>query len=588
MSALYQDAIDILTSQGKFYINLGLERVQKILELLGNPHKKMKYIHVAGTNGKGSTSAILSSILSETTSTLHPTSGEGERSFDEEMHKSQQKEQIPTLLSFAGEGGWKPDEGSKKIFQQRAKYLRNESTTPEQILWYYLRDRRFCNLKFRRQFVIEKYIADFICLEKRLIIELDGSQHLQNKNIEYDKKRDAFLREQDFEILRFFNNDIFNNIESILEEIYQKTCATPHPLPLSRKGRGEDLINPSTQAEEDSWEPNEGANLKVGLFTSPHIFEYTERIKINNVEIEKEVFAKKLIEIVELAEKNGIHLTEFEILTTLAFDYFAQNNVDVVVLETGLGGRLDATNVIKENLCSIITKIDLDHTERLGNSIEEIAGEKGGIIKENCPVITTKNNLGLNIFKKIAQEKNSHLFIAKEVSLADVEHLSLLGIWQKENLGLALEAVEILNAKGYQITQEAIYKGLKSVKHPCRFEYLEEHNILIDGAHNPNGTKVLRESLDYYFPDKKIKFIFGCLNNKQYPEMMENLFHEGDDIYFYQFDNPNSCTYKELDSACEFTSQDFKDYKNGEANTLTVICGSFYMIKELLTKMGIK
>jgi len=404
--SIYQQAIDILTSQGKFYINLGLERVQQILSLLENPGKKLKFIHVAGTNGKGSVCAILSSIL--------------------------------------------------------------------------------------------------------------------------------------------------------------------------------------TQSEAVGWafQPNSN-KLKVGLFTSPHVFEYTERIKINDVEIDKEVFGQKIIDIVELAQKNDIHLTEFEIITVVAFEYFTQNNVDIVILETGLGGRLDATNVIEENICSIITHIDLDHTERLGDTIEKIAYEKAGIIKETCPVVISENNVGFDVVKKLAQEKNSQVITCEEAPNFLVETLSLKGNYQKENLALVLEAIKILNASGFKITPEAIEEGLKTVKHPCRFEYLKEQNIIIDGAHNPNGAKALRESLDYHFPNQKFKFIFGCLNNKNYPEMMKSLFSPKDEIYFYEFDNQNACSYQALTEACKFGAKPFKEFKK-DKNTLTVICGSFYMIKELLTKMGIK
>lgn len=419
----YQEAIGILTSQGKFHIKLGLERVQQVLEIIGNPEKKLKFIHVAGTNGKGSVCAMLSSIL--------------------------------------------------------------------------------------------------------------------------------------------------------------------------------------------------GANgCKVGLFTSPHVFEYTERIKINDVEIDKEVFAQKVIDIVKLADKNDIHSTEFEILTVVAFEYFAENNVDIVVLETGLGGRLDSTNVIVQNLCSIITHIDLDHTERLGDTIEKIAFEKAGIIKENCPVIISANNSGFEVIKKMAKEKKSDLIFSKEplchceekrsfdAAIQNICSLGLLrrktprndtmltamglkGIHQKENLALVLSAIEVLNKNSFNISKEVIEKGLLNVEHPCRFELLEKEHILIDGAHNPNGTKALRESLDHYYPDQKFQFIFGCLNNKKYSEMMKNLFKQNDDIYFYHFDNQNACTYQELAESCEFNSKPFDSFKKDD-NTLTVVCGSFYMIKELLTKMGIK
>lgn len=391
---IYKKSIDILTSQGKFYINLGLERVQKVLDLIDNPQDKLQYIHVAGTNGKGSVCAMLSAVLS-------------------------------------------------------------------------------------------------------------------------------------------------------------------------------------------------ASKLKAGLFTSPHVFEYTERIKINDVEIDKDTFANGVNEITKLAEKNEIHLTEFEILTVVALDYFYKNKVDLVILETGLGGRLDATNIIKNNICSIITHIDFDHTERLGDTIEKIAYEKAGIIKQNCPLIIGKNNTGINVVKNVAQNKHSEVIIASEAPNFASLNLALQGTYQKENLALVLAAIDVLNQHGFKISQKDIEKGLKKVKHPCRFEYLKEYNIIIDGAHNPNGTKALRESLDYHFPNQKFKFIFGCLNNKNYPEMMRNLFREGDSIYFYQFDNPNSCSIEELSKDCEFNSKSYKDFELNP-NTLTVICGSFYMVKELLKKMGIK
>lgn len=392
MDDIYQKAIDILTSQGKFYINLGLERIRKVLSLMSNPQKHLRFIHVAGTNGKGSVCAMLSAILT--------------------------------------------------------------------------------------------------------------------KN-----------------------------------------------------------------------------GLRVGLFTSPHVFEYTERIKVNDVEIPKENFAKKIIEITELADKNEIHLTEFEILAATAFDYFKQNNVDIVILETGLGGRLDATNVIEKNICSIITHIDFDHTERLGDTIEKIAFEKAGIIKQNCPVVISKKNAGYDVIEEIAKERNAQILEAQEGRIFPLaEKSALKGTYQKENLALVLKSIEVLNQKGFSITQDLIEKGLENVKHPCRFQYLKDKNIIIDGAHNPNGTKALRESLDYYFLNQEITFIFGCLRNKKYPQMMKNLFTSKDRIYFYHFDNSNSCSYQELAEACEFASKPFEEFKKDNTD-LTVICGSFYMIKELLRLM---
>lgn len=376
----YEKAVELLTSQGKFYINLGLERIALILDLLGNPQDKLKCIHVAGTNGKGSVCAMIAAVL-------------------------------------------------------------------------------------------------------------------------------------------------------------------------------------------------ETASIKTGLYTSPHIFEYTERIKINGSEISKEDFANYIFDICEIADKNSIHLTEFEILTAVMFKYFADNNVEVVVLETGLGGRFDATNVIKSNLCSIITHIDLDHTERLGNTRSEIAFEKAGIIKPDCPVITCE---GYEEIKDKADECNS-LFVMV-TPFEDTSGLSLRGTCQQENLSLALAAVRLVFP---DIPESVIRDGIKSVKHPCRFQVCD-NNLIIDASHNPNGAMALRESLDFYYPDKKRCFVFGCLKNKDYKKMMEILFEKGDEIYFYHFNNKNSCTINELQEVCKFPSKQFVSLKDLPDDNLKIVCGSFYMLSEII------
>lgn len=386
----YNDAVKLLTSQGKFYINLGLERISAVLNLLGNPQDNLKYIHVAGTNGKGSVCTILAYVLQE-------------------------------------------------------------------------------------------------------------------------------------------------------------------------------------------------AGRNVGLYTSPHIFEYTERIKIfspfadGGKDISKEDFSRLVFEVCEVADKNNIHLTEFEILTAVMFKYFDEKQVEVVVLETGLGGRFDATNVIKENLCAIITHIDLDHTERLGNTKDKIAFEKAGIIKPGCPVITSE---GYEAIKDKADECNS-LFLMT-APFEDTENLSLKGTFQQENLSLALAAIRLVFP---EISQDVINESLKKVKHPCRFQIIEDKHLIIDGSHNPNGALALRESLDFYYPDKKRRFVFGCLKNKDYKKMMEILFDKNDEIYFNHFSHNNSATFEELQSACQFEAKKFTSledlpFKN---DTITVVCGSFYMLSEVIT-----
>lgn len=319
------------------------------------------------------------------------------------------------------------------------------------------------------------------------------------------------------------------------------------------------------------------AGFKTGLYTSPHIFEYTERIKISGENISLKDFAKYTAKICKIADKNKIPLTEFEVLTAVMFRYFADKKVDVVVLETGLGGRFDATNVIKENLCAVITHIDFDHTERLGKTLSQIAFEKAGIIKENCPVIVSE---GYEVFKDTADKKNSLYILVSPFE--DTSNLSLKGLYQQENLSLALSAVRYLFPK---IPQSVIQYAISKVQHPCRFQYIKEKNMIIDAAHNPNGIHALRQSLDYYYPDLQRRFVFGCLKNKDYKAMVEELFDKNDEIYFYHFNYPNSALTEELQAVCPYESKEFEekfDYSDGK---LTIVCGSFYMISEILPKL---
>lgn len=312
----------------------------------------------------------------------------------------------------------------------------------------------------------------------------------------------------------------------------------------------------------------QNAGLKVGLYTSPHIFEYTERIKIDGIDISKEDFAKYINVICNLGED----LTEFEVLTAVMFKYFADNNVDVVVLETGLGGRFDATNVIKSNLCSIITHIDLDHTERLGNTKSKIAFEKAGIIKPNCPVFTCE---GYEEIKDKADECDSLFSLV--TPFEDTTNLALKGTCQQENLSLALAVVRFLFP---QIPENIIQDGISKVNHPCRFQKCRE-DLIIDASHNPNGAMALRESLDFYYPNKKRCFVFGCLSNKDYKKMMEILFSQGDEIYFYHF--KNSCTVEQLQDVCPYPSKTFSSLQKLPQDCLKIFCGSFYMLNEIIS-----
>ena len=342
------------------------------------------------------------------------------------------------------------------------------------------------------------------------------------------------------------------------------------------------------------------AGYKTGLYTSPHILEYTERIKINQKDISKNDFAQLIFEISDIAKKNEIYLTEFELLTVAAYKYFSDKETDICVIETGLGGRLDATNAIEKNLLSVITSISLDHTDRLGNTIEKIAFEKAGIIKSGCPVLISQENRGFDTVLKIAEEKNSELLIPENNIELVFENntnyalykdkkyrFNLFGLWQKENLELALACIEYLNKTGYDIPENTIEKALKTVFWACRMQYIKKHNLLIDGTHNPDGARVLRQSLDYYFPDKKRVWIYGSLKTKDYKKVMQILFRNEDEVYFYNFDYPNSVKiedFKKIKPDARQINQFDLEYLAAEnKNNLIIISGSFYMIGEILS-----
>lgn len=338
------------------------------------------------------------------------------------------------------------------------------------------------------------------------------------------------------------------------------------------------------------------AGYKTGLYTSPHIVSYTERIKINNKPINEDKFARLVFEICNIAEKNGIEPTEFEVLTAVMFKYFCDAGVDVCVIETGLGGRFDATNVIETPLCSVITSISKDHTERLGDTIEKIAFEKAGIIKENSKVVCASDNAGFGVVEKIAREMNAKLLVPSvDVSLeyengknyakidGEKYEFGLLGKFQEENLKIALEA---LKQSGLKVPFEAFASGLKNVFHPCRIQYLKNLNLIIDGAHNPDGARKLRESLDYYFPNSQRLWIFGSLKNKDYENAVKTLFKDGDDVYLYDFSHANHADFEQIASVSpvpvkKISQKDICGLINS-SDKLKIIAGSIYMAGEIL------
>lgn len=329
----------------------------------------------------------------------------------------------------------------------------------------------------------------------------------------------------------------------------------------------------------------------IGKYTSPHLFSYTERFCVNGVNISDE----ELNEIINLINKKDeeykIGLSEFEILTVACFLFFKRHNVEIAIIETGLGGRLDATNVIEDPIASVITSISFDHKERLGDTIEKIAFEKAGIIKENSNVVFLPQNKGYSVLKKTADKKHAKIVkddieIELEDNIAKINgeecRFSLSGDYQKENLKLALLAIKCLP---YKISFETIKKALCDVKWKFRTENInyKGHNLLIDACHNPDGARVLDEYIKKYKKDKKIKFIYGTLKNKDYGAILDKLYDKSYNFCFYEFNYPNALKYDEL-----------KEYKNklrkinnpldeilkGDYE-LCIISGSIYMLGQI-------
>lgn len=340
------------------------------------------------------------------------------------------------------------------------------------------------------------------------------------------------------------------------------------------------------------------AGYKTGLYTSPHLIEYTERIKINGEEILKKDFAEYINEICLIADKHDIRLTEFEILTICAYKYFYDKKVDIAVIETGLGGRFDATNVCKKPLLSVITSISFDHTDRLGKTIEQIAFEKAGIIKEKSTVITEISNKGFKVIKQTAEEKKAKLIVVANyvemnfkdgVNYAVIQdrkyEFPLLGLYQKSNLSLVMKALEY-----FKVSPKALKEGLKTVHWSARLEYIKQKNLIIDGAHNPDGANELKKSLDYYFRGQKRTFIYSTLNTKDYEKIAEILFNPDDTVYFYEFNNKNAVSYDEFTKKVNFIKnikmfnpENLNNILN--CNGLKIVTGSLYMIGSLYSRL---
>ena len=302
------------------------------------------------------------------------------------------------------------------------------------------------------------------------------------------------------------------------------------------------------------------ADYKVGLYTSPFLQHYQERIRLNGVPLTDDLMVKygnPLVEAAKTLEAAGDFVTPFEMGTALALAAFDGEDCDFAVIEVGMGGRLDPTNIIQPQVCAI-TAIGLDHMGFLGDTLEEIAGEKAGIIKQNVPVVCYPAQESVRrVFAEAAAAKHAPLIQLDESAILhaagdmygstvtyqladewDNLRIGLPGQYQQRNAMTVLALVEELRRQGHHIPEEAIRKGLAETVWPARLEW--SGNVLIDGAHNPQGVDALVQYVDAYLADRRRVLLTGVLADKLQPEMLGKMVHIARDIVTVTPDTPRA------------------------------------------------
>lgn len=355
------------------------------------------------------------------------------------------------------------------------------------------------------------------------------------------------------------------------------------------------------------------AGYKTGLYTSPFIYEFNERIQINGTTIPDDDLTEIMSTVADsvkiMTDEGYEHPTEFELITATAFLYFEKEKCDAVVLEVGLGGIFDATNIIRTPVLSVITSISLDHTDYLGNTVGDVAKNKCGIIKEGVPVLSYmyQPNEALEVIKETASKNDSPFTLATDDTLiintmgldgsnfsykGDDYHTSLVGKYQIYNAITSISAVKLLNDGGFRVSAENIKRGFSKAKWPARFEILNRNPLVIaDGSHNADGMRAFVEAAKEVI-DKKTICVFGMLKDKDYEYCIKKLSEIADTVVVTEVDNPRRETVDKLSqTAKKYIKNVYEEKENDDAvkkalelagNCGTVIAlGSLYMMKNI-------
>lgn len=351
------------------------------------------------------------------------------------------------------------------------------------------------------------------------------------------------------------------------------------------------------------------AGYKVGKYTSPHLVSFTERITVN----EEEILEHEVAELTEylkekIYKKDRSHFFSFfDFTTAIAIEYFSRKKTDISIMETGLGGRLDSTNIINP-IVSIITNISHDHMQYLGENILDITKEKAGIIKKDKPVITGTSGQSADIIEKTAKNLNSPVYkLHRDFSykktgdqkmsyrgiVKNIENISinLMGDHQFINCAISLCAVELLSDRGFDVDEDSIRQALSSIKWQGRLEVVNEKPpIILDGAHNPDGARILAEFLKSHYKDKKKILILGVMKDKDYRKIIKKIVPSIDTVILTKASTERALQPEKIkqyidDSFVEknVRSALIKAKEIADENSLILVTGSFYTIGEAKT-----
>lgn len=420
---------------------------------------------------------------------------------------------------------------------------------------------------------------------------------------EYLNKFDKFTKNPNLEAMKYLTEK-FNNPQKKLNII--------HVAGTNGKGSICEMLSSVLTSQ----------GYKVGKFISPHLIRFNDGILINNIEISDEEVEEIIIPLsIEIENYNKTHkipVKWFEVITSLVLIYFAKNNCDFVVLETGLGGKNDCTNIV-DSMISIIAKIGYDHVDILGKSIKDITEHKAGIIKPNTDTIFVNQAEATDIIKKTCNLNNTNLHLIERTDITNFSYdnelqsfsykeyknieINLKGKEQIYNAAEVLECIDILKEKGYKISDDAIRKGLKNIIHKARMEKIYDNpEIIFDGAHNDSAILNLKANIKQYYDDKERVYIISILKTKDYKTVIKKIVEDKNAIFIFTdgnskkryvskrklykvaenyIENKNNLFIKEFEEAIQ---EVIKEYKNKRI----FIIGSFYVYKNAINLLGEK